>query len=119
MAEEKWTRAATIGCWTDACEEGFGGGYLRPDGTMEYFYGRWPQNHGLCINALELATASLAVRAFGEYLRGRSVFFHIDNEAAKFVLNRGTGRSAAMMVAQREIVLDQLKHGFRMRGKYI
>lgn len=47
------------------------------------------------------------------------MFFHIDNEAARYVVDKGTSRCAPLMVAQREMVLTQLRHGFRLRGKYI
>lgn len=44
---------------------------------------------------------------------------HIDNEAARYVMNKGSGRDPAMMVAQRELVLAQLRGGFRLCGKYV
>lgn len=119
MPDERWVTSETLGWWTDSSLVGYGGAFLREDGVLEYFHGQWPEGHGLHINELELGCAALSAKLWGPRLAGLSIYMHIDNEAAKSVMNSGTGRCAPMMVAQRELALDQLKHGFRLRGEYI
>ena len=90
--------------FTDGAQEGegdqartsIGAVVISPDGRCRACWGLalgtevlalWPPRH---ILHAELLPVLVALVAWGEHLRNQPVFFHIDSEAAKHLLIRGT-----------------------------
>ena len=113
LVEEYATTAEELGLFTDASLEGFGATFVLPDGTCEYFSGRWcdvlpgidtSQETGEWhISELELLVVHMAMLQWSSHLTQRRVLTRCDNESAVHAINSGRARDPAMSLLLREL----------------
>ena len=100
---------------TDACLVGYGG-------TMgnQYFRGRFPLDlKGQNIATLEILAVMVALKVWGQLLRGKYFWIHVDNEAVASVLNTGSCRDPRLQDTLREIALITAQNQFVLKAKHI
>jgi len=68
------------------------------------------------INYLELFAIWWAIVKWGPSWAGYHIIIHTDNEAARFMLNKGTARAPIFMPLLRDITKRMAKGGFRVQG---
>ena len=89
---------------TDACLTGCGG---VSSVTNEYFHTKFPDcilDSKLDINSLELLTILVALRVWGQALRGKRIQLLCDNNTSVIVLNSGRTRDSFLSGCLREII---------------
>ena len=100
---------------TDTCLVGYGGTH---DG--QYFRGRFPASlKNKNIAHLEILAVLSPLKIWGEDLRGRYFWIHVDNEAVATVLNTGASRDTYLQDVLREIALIAAKYQFVIKAKHI
>ena len=85
---------------TDVCLSGYGG-----TNQGEYFRGRFPSHlKGANIAYLEILAVMVALKIWGNKLKGQYFWIHVDNEAVASVLNSGASRDINL---QNTLLLQQ------------
>ena len=102
---------------TDASLKGYGG-------TLEqekaYFKGEFPQEWtGANIAQLELLAVLIALKTWGQKLRGMYFWVHVDNEAVANILNTGASRNETLQKLLREVALIAATHDFVIKARHI
>ena len=100
---------------TDACLTGYGG-------TMgnQYFRARFPENvKGKNIAYLEILAVMVALKLWGQALKGKYFWIHVDNEAVASVFNTGASKEMNLQEALREIALLAAKYQFVIKARHI
>ena len=100
---------------TDACLVGYGGTF-----GQEYFRGRFPGHlKGSNIVHLEILAVMVTLKLWGNSLKGRYFWIHVDNEAVAAVINTGASRDTQLQDVLREIVLLAAKNEFVIKARHI
>ena len=100
---------------TDASLIGYGGTYKN-----QYFRGRFPvETRNKNIALLELLAVMVALKIWGQQLKGCYFWIHVDNQAVATVLNTGACRDSALQDALREIALIAARHQFVIKAQHI
>ena len=71
------------------------------------------------IAKLEMLAVLVALKLWGQEVRGLYFWIHVDNEAVAKVLNTGASRDPALQDILREIALLAAKHQFVLKAKHI
>ena len=94
---------------TDACRTGAGGYF-----TGQYFHTPFPapilSQFGHDINILELLTIMVALKLWGELLRGQHLILQCDNANSVLAINSGRSRVPGMHLCLREIWFLTARH---------
>ena len=100
---------------TDACLRGYGGIC-----GGEYFRGRFPtEDRHRNIAVLEMWAVMVGLKIWGQRLKGKYFWIHVDNEAVASVLNSGGSREPELQNALREIALLAAKYQFVIKARHI
>ena len=129
LIEDFVTTAEELGLFTDASLEGFGATFVLPDGTCEFFSGRWgdvlpgidtSQETGTWhISELELLVQVMAMQQWSSHLTQRRIISRCDNESAVHAINSGRARDPAMSLLLRELWLTKARGSFEMQAKHV
>jgi len=129
MLTEEWRDAREVGLRCDASLSAFGCCFRCPDGSIEWFGGRWDtylpgidtsQATGdWHIGELECLAYCLGAHRWREQLSGK-VRGRCDNESCCTVLENGFNcRDPGLLVCLRELYSVQALHGFELRARHI
>ena len=100
---------------TDACLVGYGGTYQN-----QYFRAKFPNNmRTQNIALLELLAVMVALKIWGETLRGQYFWIHVDNDAVASILNSEASRDVQLQNTLREIALIAAKNQFVIKARHI
>jgi len=129
LVEDFATTAEELGLFTDASLEGFGATFVLPDGTCEFFSGRWcdvlpgidtSQETGEWhISELEMLVCLMAMQQWSSHLTQRRVLSRCDNEAAVHAINTGRARDPAMSLLLRELWFTKARGSFEMQALHV
>ena len=82
--------------------------------------GEWPEEaKGLAINELELLALTAAAYQWGPLWARKRLITTCDNMASVICVNKGSVRSAPMMVVMRDLFQAACRHGFQLRAQWI
>ena len=100
---------------TDACPVGYGGTYKNL-----YFRGRFPKKwQSQNIALLEILAVMVALKLWGEQLRGQYFWIKVDNEAVATVLNTGSCQDKGLQNVLRETALLVARFQFVIKARHI
>ena len=115
--EQLFLSPEVIHVYTDASKNIGCGGVFGP----RWFAVVWPSEWWLAQNItfLELVPILVALTVWGPLLRNKYVYFHTDNEALSFCLNKLTSKEPLVMESIRSIVRLTLSFNIMIRAKHI
>ena len=134
MLDDYFTTAEELGLYTDASLEAFGACWVRPDGTAEYFSGRWDEvlpgidtrqvlPDGSVgewhISELEALVVLMAMDQWGSHFGGRKIITRCDNESAVAAINRMRCVDPGMHTAVKELWFTKMAHSFDVRCRHV
>jgi hypothetical protein len=129
MLDDYFTTAEELGLYTDASLEAFGACWVRPDGTAEYFSGRWDevlpgidtsQETGeFHISELEALVVLMAMHQWGAHFGGRRIVTRCDNESAVTAINRMRCADPGMHTAVKELWFTKMVNSFDVRCRHV
>jgi len=134
MLDDYFTTAEELGLYTDASLEAFGACWVRPDGTAEYFSGRWDEvlpgidtrqvlPDGSVgewhISELEALVVLMAMHQWGSHFGGRKIVSRCDNESAVAAINRMRCVDPGMHTAVKELWFTKMTHSFDVRCRHV
>ena len=102
---------------SDACLTGCGAWY---DG--QFFHKEFPEfitSQKLHINALELLTIVVALKVWGDSLKGCRIRLMCDNQTSVIVMNAGRSRDKFLQSCLRELCYLAAKYECELRGEHI
>ena len=103
---------------SDSCSTGVGivsGG----DWAFLDWQADWPEMADQHINYKEAATVVLAAGRWGPHWEGKHVLFHVDNQAAVGMLNKGSTRDQLMMSLIRGLFWYSVEFNFTFEALYL
>ena len=71
------------------------------------------------IAILEMWAVMVGLKLWGNKLKGKYFWIHVDNEAVALVLNTGSSREPELQNSLREITLISARHQFVIKARHI
>lgn len=115
--EQLFLSPQVLHIYTDAAKTLGCGGVFGP----HWFSVAWPSRWWLDQNItfLELVPIYLAIQSWGSMLRDKYVYFHTDNEALSFVINKLSSKEPLVMTVIRKLVSLLLSFNIMARAKHV
>lgn len=111
-------RTPTIDAVTDACPLA-AGGYFRGDWFYHHFELDSPTWASLHINHKETLAIILAAKRWASLWANQHVIIHSDNQAAVYIINKGTTANELIMGQLRELFWLSATFNFRITAEFI
>jgi hypothetical protein len=101
----------------DACTQA-GGAYFHFNWAYQAWAPMGPTINNLHINFKEVLALETAANAFGHMWRNKKVHVHIDNQAARSIINKGSCKNPVVMRSLRRVYWLSVLHNFRIKAFY-